>query len=94
MGADLDHLGTENARLKIELEQYKIANKAADPRERRSLQKIIAGMASGKYGFTLCAPKHSATKEIVTDIELLGLSIDKDTVLKHLRDAFRDLEIS
>ena len=54
---------------------------------------MVAGMAAGQYGFNPSAERSSATKAIVDDIELLGLSIDKDTVLTHLRGAFRDLDI-
>jgi hypothetical protein len=88
-----DELRKQNVRLKIELEQCKAANEEPHPRERRSLQIIVAGMASGKYGFNPSAERNSATKAIVDDVALLGRSIDKDTVLTHLRGAFRDLGI-
>ena len=54
---------------------------------------MVAGMASRQYGYRPNAERNSATKAIVDDIERLGLSIDKDTVLTHLRAAFRELEI-
>lgn len=91
---DLGQLRQEIARLEIELAQYKIANKDPHPRERTSLQKMVAAMAYAKYGFDPRAPKNPATKKIVTDIGLLGQSIDEDTVLTHLRTAFRDLDIA
>ena len=54
---------------------------------------MIAGMARGGYGFDPAEPRSAAPKAIVDAIEELGLRIDKDTVLTHLRSAFRDLEI-
>jgi hypothetical protein len=90
---EADELRKQNALLKTELEQCKAANKDPHPRERRSIQIMVAGMASGRYGFKPSAERSLATKAIVDDIALLGLSIDKDTVLTHLRGAFRDLGI-
>jgi hypothetical protein len=90
---EADELRKQNALLKIELEQCKAANKDPHPRERRSLQIMVVGMASGQYGFNPRAERSLATKAIVDDIERLGLSIDKDTVLTHLRCAFRDLDV-
>lgn len=90
---EVGQLRQENTQLKIELEQYKVANKDPHPRERRSLHLIVAAMAHAKYGFDPRARKTPASAKIVTDIELLGLAIDEDTVLTHLRNAFRDLGI-
>src|SRR5262249_40239290 len=87
---EVDELREQNALLKLELERCKAA---PNPRERRSLQSMIAGMASGRYGFNPTADRTSATKTIVDDIERLGLSIDKDTVLTHLRRAYQDLDL-
>ena len=91
---ELDQLRQENAQIKIRLAQFEVANKDPHPRERTSLQKMVAAMAYAKYGFDPRAPKNPATKKIVTDIGLLGQSIDEDTVLTHLRTAFRDLDIA
>jgi hypothetical protein len=90
---DIDELRKQNVLLKTELDKCKAANKDPNPRERRSLQIMVAGMASRHYGFNPSAIRSLATKAIVDDIELLGLSIDKDTVLTHLRGAFRDLGV-
>ena len=90
--SELDALRTENATLKRELEASRTANRDLRPRERRSLQIMIAGMAT-KYGFDPNADRNSAVANIVGDIQLIGLSIDKDTVLTHLRSAHSDLEI-
>ncbi len=90
---EVGQLRQENEQLKIELTQYKIANKDPHPRERRSLQLMVAAMAYAGYEYDPRAKKTPATAKIVTDIELLGLSIHEDTVLTHLRTAFRDLGI-
>jgi hypothetical protein len=90
---EVNELRSQNASLKIELEQCMAANKGLHPRERRSLHIIVAGMATGRYAFTPNANRNLATKAIVDDIERLGLLIDKDTVLTHLRSAFRELDI-
>ena len=90
---EVDELREQNALLKLELERFKAATKDPNPRERRSLQSMVAGMASGRYGFNPIADRNSATKTIVDDIERLGLSIDKDTVLTHLRRAYHDLDL-
>ena len=83
---EVNALREQNALLKLELDQCKAATKDPHPRERRSLQSMVAGMAVARYGFNPNADRNSATKAIVDDIERLGLSIDKDTVLTHLRE--------
>jgi hypothetical protein len=93
-GNDDGDLRQENERLKRELEQCKMANRDPHPRELRSLQRMVAAMAYSKYGFDPAAARNSAITQIVTDIQLIGQDLDKDTVLTHLRRAFRDLEIS
>lgn len=90
----IDELQRQIAVLKMELEQCKAANREAHPRERRSLQILVAGMAAGPYRFNPKADRNSATAAIVGDIERLGLSMDKDTVLTHLRCAFDELDIA
>lgn len=93
-GNDDGDLREENERLKRELEQYKIANRDPHPRERRSLQIILAAVAYSKYGFDPAADRNSAIARIMSDIQLIGQNLDRDTVLTHLRRAFDDLDIS
>ena len=90
---EVDELRNQNALLRLELEQRKGAAKDLGPRERRSLQIMVVGMASGRYGFNPSLDRNSGTKTIVDDIERRGLQIDKDTVLTHLRRAYEDLDI-
>jgi hypothetical protein len=59
---EVDELREQNALLKLELERFKAATKDPSPRERRSLQSMVAGMASGRYGFNPIADRNSATK--------------------------------
>ena len=89
---ELAALRIENANLQRKLDCAASADRDLRPRERKSLQIMIAGMAT-KYGFDPNADRNSAVANIVRDIELIGLSIDKDTVLTHLRSAHSDLEI-
>ena len=91
---EVDELREQNALLKLELEQCKGAAKDLGPRKRRSLQIMVVGMASGRYRFNPIADRNSATKTIVDDIERLGLQIDNDTVLTHLRRAYQELDIA
>ena len=91
---ELGQLRQEIAELKIELAQCKKANNDPHPREKRSLQIMAAVMAHTNYGFDPDAQKNPALKKIVTDIELLGQSLHADTVLTHLRSAFRDQDIA
>jgi hypothetical protein len=90
---DMEELRHENAVLRTELEQVKAANKDPSAKERRSLHILVATMASRHYDFSPFASRNIATKAIVDDASLLGLSIDKDTVLHHLRQAYRALGI-
>jgi len=85
---EVDELRKQISLLKNELELVK---KDPNPRQLRSLQIMVAAMASRKYHFNPSAERNSATKAIFDDIALLGLSIDKDTVLTHLRAAFREI---
>lgn len=58
-----------------------------DPREHRTLKLLVAAMAADKYGYQHGAPRQGATSKIVSAVHMLGLKIDVDTVLKHLRDS-------
>ena len=90
---DLEELRKQNEVLRGELEQFKAANKDLKAKERRSLQILVATMAWRHYDYIPNSARNLATKLIVDDASLLGLSIDKDTVLNHLRQAFSDLGV-
>lgn len=58
-------------------------------RERQSLYKLIIGMAIRGYGHNPfdASKATKKSKEIASDVALLGMSIDEDTVRKYLTEA-------
>ena len=76
---------TELAKLTNEVE--KRYTDEPSPRERKSLHKMIIGMAIQKYGYDPLVNKTAATQRIVDDLTREGISIDVGTVLTHLRAA-------
>lgn len=55
--------------------------------ERTSLLKLIIGMAVEQYGYNPKVHRNSATANIKTDLESVGLSLDEDTIRKWLKEA-------
>jgi hypothetical protein len=69
-------------------------NEELSKKERRSLDKLILGMAIAKYKWDPNADRHPAAGRIADDLNCLerdgvnlGLGLDQDTVLKYLREA-------
>jgi len=62
-----------------------------DLRERNTVLKIIIGMAIKGYSFNPNKKRNPTAKEITSDISLLGLSIDEDTVRRWLKEACEKL---
>jgi len=62
-----------------------------------SLMKMVLGMAVQKYKYDPEASRNSATGEnkgsIVGDLQASGLSLDADTVRKHLKEASNRFEV-
>lgn len=56
-------------------------------RERRTALTLVIAMAKGKYGYDPRAARNGAIGQIARDIELLGLSLDQDTIRKWLDEA-------
>lgn len=56
-------------------------------KERETVLKLILGMAMAGYKFDPKALRNSATTEITTDLERLGLGLDQDTVRNWLKEA-------
>jgi hypothetical protein len=54
-------------------------------RERESLLKLVIGMAIKGYTYDPKAPRNAATSDITSDLELLGIGLDVDTVRKWLK---------
>ena len=55
-------------------------------RERDSLLKLVIGMAITKYGYVTTAHKNAAIPKIATDLKVLGISLDEDTVRRYLNE--------
>lgn len=64
-----------------------LASKTLAPQERDTLLKLVAAMAVRGYAFDPAKSRNSATSDIKTDLELLGLPLDEKTILKWLRMA-------
>lgn len=55
--------------------------------ERKTLLKLVIGMAVAGYTHDPSASKSPVPKEIADDLAKLGISVDPDTVRKYLREA-------
>lgn len=62
-------------------------------KERETALKLIITMAKEKYGYDPRATRNEATAEIVDDLELLGLSLDPDTVRRWLKEGAERLPV-
>ena len=76
--ADLAAAKTETERLKTEIAQGKSLS---------ALQKLVIGMALDSYGYKPDEAKSPVTKQIADDLAKRGISIDTDTVRRHLKRA-------
>lgn len=56
-------------------------------REKRTLLKLVIGMAIGGYTYNPEAARSSASTEIASDLAEHGISLDDDTVRKWLKEA-------
>jgi hypothetical protein len=71
---------------------YLTGNKESDrsellnPKARTSLLKLVIGMAIAGYRFNPRSSRNDATKEISDDLERLGIPLDRDTILRWLRE--------
>ena len=63
------------------------ASKTFIGKERTSVLKLIIGMAVRGYLYEPNAARNTATAEIQSDLENLGIPLDRDTILKWLREA-------
>lgn len=60
-------------------------DKPLDPRERSTMLKMIIALAVKGYGYDPSAERSTTPTEIETDMNLLGLGINLDTIRKYLR---------
>tara|TARA_Y100000815_G_scaffold274481_1_gene308739 strand:- start:41456 stop:42442 length:987 start_codon:yes stop_codon:yes gene_type:complete len=63
------------------------SSKSAASRERQSLLKLVIGMAIKGYGHNPDAARTSTSREISSDLQLIGLSLDEDTIRRYLTEA-------
>jgi hypothetical protein len=72
-----------------ELETLPKANpeKTLNVRERESLLKLVIGVAIKGYAFDPTAGRSPTAKEIASDLALVGIGMDEDTVRKYLAEA-------
>ena len=62
-------------------------NPTAMTRKNATLRKILLAIAMDCYGYDPEAKRSTAVKDIRNALELAGLSLDDDTIRKHLREA-------
>ena len=60
-------------------------------KEKETLLKLVIGMAIQGYAYDPSKKKSSVPSEIQSDLDLLGLSLDQDTIRKWLKEAQRTL---
>jgi hypothetical protein len=75
------------AELQSRLDAGSQTEKPFSLRERESLLRLVIGMATAGYKYDGKAPRNTATSEIASDLEELGIGLDVDTVRKWLREA-------
>ncbi len=60
---------------------------SANSRERQSLLKLVIGIAVKGYGYDPKATRTRTVQEMSSDLQMLGLSLDEDTIRKYLNEA-------
>jgi hypothetical protein len=60
-------------------------DKLLDPRERSTMLKLIIALAVNGYGYDPKAERSTIPSEIESDMNLLGVGINLETIRKHLR---------
>ncbi len=70
------------------------ADKPLGKRERESMLKMIAAMATGGYAHNPAAQRSETVKEIVEDLQRQGVSLSDDTVRRYLTEAIEHLKDS
>jgi hypothetical protein len=77
--------GNELSQLCAELQKY--TDKKIHPKEKESLLKLVAAMASGGYGHIPNKEKSPTVTTIHEDLLKNGLTLDEDTIRKYLKEA-------
>jgi hypothetical protein len=93
-------LRRENQELRYELDQLRtstppqleeLSTKEPSTKERKSLNKLIIGMAIAGYKWDPKALRSAVTKEITDDLQKQELHLSQDTILRYLREAAEEL---
>ena len=79
------------ATAKDELERHKAAEKPVGEREKTTFHKLILTMAIRGYGYDPRAVRSPISNDIAGDTQLLGISLDQDTVRSKLQKAFQEI---
>jgi vacuolar-type H+-ATPase subunit I/STV1 len=80
-------LEQEVERLENKVEFLQRQRRQSDPRVIESLQKLAIGMACAGYRFDHTRGRNSATSDIRSDLDKLGIHLDDETILARLREA-------
>jgi hypothetical protein len=77
--------GSDAAALRAQLAELNIQNDEPDTTSRKSMEKLIIGMAVVGYRYDPRDERSKVTSEIHDDLQRLGVGLDQDTVLKYLQ---------
>ncbi|MBL0320178.1 MAG: hypothetical protein IPP74_12955 [Alphaproteobacteria bacterium] len=69
-------------------EQLSSSQKRSATKKIKTLQKIVLGLAISKYRYNFQSQKNTCTTRIIGDLDTAGFSIDDQTLLDHLREAY------
>jgi hypothetical protein len=92
LAAERESLSALLEQVRADLEAKTVAEKPLHPSVRRSLDKMILGMAKEKFYFKPGAQKNAATKNIADALLRQGIKLDVDTVRARLQEAAQDDE--
>lgn len=67
-------------------EKMQAKTQELNPKERDSLLRLVIGMAIEQYGYSPDSSRNAATKHIDTDLRATGVPLDRNTILKWLRE--------
>lgn len=92
-GQTLDEINKERQIISNQLKGYEqqinnleFKEKPPHTKERESMLKLIAGMAAAYHGYDPAEKRSEVINAIVSDLDLKGISINRDTVKKFLRE--------
>ena len=69
------------------LETPKVKNTSSHTKEKETLLKMVIGMAVKGYAYDPKQRRSNTVSEIQSDLDLLGIRLDKDTIRKWLKEA-------